>query len=157
MAQSKVQNNVENWIVAAGLPQVYGQEFKKDKVRLKWGGLFEVDAISEDKSIACCISTSSALTASGKGAIGKRYKIKADSLMMLSLSDVRRKVLVFTEKDMLEFFLKERQSGRFAENDEIELLHIEIPKDLRKALARAKRIAAAEVTPSKKKATRNSK
>ena len=147
MADTSVQHEVEAWIVQNELPRLYGQPFAKGKLELTWGGLFEFDAVSEDSRIAVCISTSSSRTESGKLAYGKIQKIKADALYLLNARGLETRVLVFTERSMLEYFEQEGRAGRFPSERILELRYIELPKELREKLERARLQASAEVSP----------
>lgn len=121
MADSKVQHKVERWIVEHELPKVYGEPFAKRIVSLTWGGSFEFDAVSADAKVVACVSTSCCRTASGKNAIGKFHKIKADTLYLLHANATERLVLVFTDPGMVKHFEAERQRGRFPPATAIEL------------------------------------
>lgn len=150
MANTTAQADVERWIVAEALPKALGGvQFTKRKVSLTWGGAFECDAVSDDGTIAACISTSSCKTATGRQAIGKFHKIKADALYLLHLAGPQRRVLVFTDSGMLAHFERERARQRFPRGEEIELLWIAVPSPLADALRTAARAASAEVSPTR--------
>jgi hypothetical protein len=84
MADTTVQGKIELWIVENELGQFFGgRTFSKRKVPLKWGGAFEFDAVSADGRVVVCVSTSCCRTASGRNAIGKFHKLKADALYLL--------------------------------------------------------------------------
>ena len=95
MADTTPQLKAQNWIVNKWLPGQYKCNFQSMKLTLKWGGEFEFDAVSSNKKIAVCISTSKSKTANGINAIGKYQKIKSDALYLLFAKGVRKRVLVF--------------------------------------------------------------
>jgi len=113
MADTSIQREAEGWVVREALPAVYHQAFSKGAVPLVWGGAFEFDAVSHDRTTVACVSTSVARTAGNKLAVGKIQKIKADTLYLLNAANVNRRVLVFTHESMLRHFEKERKAGRF--------------------------------------------
>jgi hypothetical protein len=76
-------------------------------VKLSSGGVFDFDAVSADRSIVATISTSGTKTASGKHAVGKLLKLRADMLFLL-LANAPRSLVVLTERDMYDLCLKER-------------------------------------------------
>ena len=128
MADTSVQREVEAWIVRNELPRLYAQPFAKRELTLAWGGVFEFDAVSENGRTAVCISTSPSRTASGNLAVGKIQKIKADTLYLLNAKSLEARVLMFTEKSMLEHFNKERRAGRFPSEPLLVLRFVELPK-----------------------------
>lgn len=152
MADTRVQHNVERWIVEHELQRVYGKPFSKRRVPLTWGGSFEFDAVSADAKIIACVSTSCCQTASGRNAIGKFHKIKADALYLLHATATERLVLVFTDSGMLAHFEKERTHGRFPPGTVIELRLIELPQTLADELRLATLVASVEVSPGLKSA-----
>jgi hypothetical protein len=147
MANTSVQREAEVWVVRKTLPDIYGQVFSKARLPLAWGGSFEFDAVSADRRVVACVSTSGSRTSGGKLAVGKVLKIKADTLYLLNAIDVQRRVLVFTDRTMLEHFEKERRSGRFPPAAEIELRFAELPNDIAARLFEARAVASAEVSP----------
>jgi hypothetical protein len=124
MADTTAQGKVERWIVDNELPRSFGgMSFSKRNVQLTWGGEFEFDAVSADGSMVVCVSTSCCKTATGRNAIGKYHKLKADALHLLHTVDARRRAMVFTDAGMLAHFEKERSRGRFPPASAIELIH----------------------------------
>jgi hypothetical protein len=147
MADTSVHGKVERWIVANELPRLYGEQFSKGRVPLTWGGVFECDAVSSDSRTVACISTSCCRTATGRQAIGKFQKLKADTLYLLHTSTTSRRLLVFTDPGMLKHFEKERERGRFPPQSAIELLLVTLPSDLAEELRLATSVASFEVSP----------
>ncbi len=125
------------------MPKHFGMNFHRDRVPLRSGGVFDFDAVSEDGSIVATISTSGSKTATGKNAVGKLHKLRSDMLFLI-LVEAKRRVVVLTEKDMLEQCEKERKGGRVPK--EIEFVCAQIPDDLRGRLDTAKSRASAEVS-----------
>ena len=147
MADTSVHGKVERWIVANELPRLCGEQFSKGRVPLTWGGVFECDAVSSDSGTVACISTSCCRTATGRQAIGKFHKLRADALYLLHTSGTRRRILTFTDPGMLEHFEKERTRGRFPPQSAIELLLVDLPRDLAEELRVATSVASSEVSP----------
>ena len=144
MADSRVQHEVEDWIVRNALPAQFGQSFSKRRWGLEWGGFFEFDGVSEDGTIVACVSTSVGATASGKNPSGKILKIKADTLyLMAARADMR--LLVFTDSSMMNRIQREQDAGRFPGS--VELLLVHLPDDLEAKLNLARAAASREVTP----------
>ena len=145
MADTRVQLEIEDWVRRHWMRREYGQEFSRERLRLSPGGVFDFDAVSQDKTCAATISTSGARTASGKLGVGKKMKIRSDIYFLL-LSEVARKIVVFTERDMYDEWLKEREAGRVPAD--IEFAQLELPQELRAKLGAARKTASEEVTPS---------
>jgi hypothetical protein len=147
MADTRVQLEVEDWVRENWLQNEYGRKFYRNRLKLSSGGVFDFDAVSEDKSIAGCISTSGGKTSSGKLAVGKLLKLRSDMLFLHLAIGVDRKLLVLTEADMWEVCKKERAGGRMPLDIDLQLASI--PEELRLRLLKARAAASAEVTPEK--------
>jgi hypothetical protein len=146
MADTSTQREIENWICKSWLSAKFHEEFEKKKIKLSSGGTFEFDAVNKDGSIVVNISTSGALTSSGNRGSGKIQKIRADTYFLLLLPEtVKRKLLVFTESDMVESCEKEKTNGRMPEN--IEIFLVVLPGNIRAKLDTSKNSASKEVTP----------
>jgi len=150
MADTRIQGLVEDWVRTKALSKLFNKNFEKKKLLLNWGGTFEFDAVADDMSIAVCISTSKAKTSSGRPAVGQRFKIKSDTLFLMSIAKETEKILCFTDMEMMKSFESDRSFGRFPPDQIIKLLHIEIPEELNKKLSIAREIASKEVSPKKK-------
>lgn len=144
MADTRIQLEIERWIRTQWLPVKYGQQFQPKGLTLRCGGTFQFDAVSDDGSIVASISTSSGTTQTGKYPSAKVQKLRADMLFLL-LTTASKRLIVLTEKDMLDLCRKEQNIGRVPE--EIEFEQAEIPEQLRKVLLESRRIASREVTP----------
>ncbi|MEA1998633.1 MAG: hypothetical protein U9N61_04825 [Euryarchaeota archaeon] len=144
MAETKTQLEIEDWIRREWLSGKFRQRFIKDTVRLTSGGMFEFDAVSVDESIVACISTSGLTTSGGKPGSGKRHKIRSDLFFCLLTPSSKQRLMVFTEQDMYEFWLKEQKNGRVPRV--IQFLIAAIPMELREKLSRAKAKSAEEVS-----------
>jgi DUF2075 family protein len=146
MADTTVQRKVEKWIREEFLPKKLGQHFQEAKVPLIWGGSFNFDAVSDDGKIVAKISTSKARMANKKAGIGKFHKIIADTFYLLNARGVERLILVFTEPDMRDEFVRRREIGRFP--PEVELLLVDdSPIGLRHKLEASRKVASMEVEP----------
>ena len=146
MADTRVQLEVEDWVREEWMSKHFGQRFSRERIKLRSGGVFDADAVSHDGAIAAVISTSGAKTSGGNYAVGKMNKIRSDMYFLL-LANVQRRVLVFTEKDMYEQWIKEQNGGRVA--SEIEFALAEIPDSLNKKLVGARLKASGEHGRSK--------
>ena len=144
MANTAVQHEVETWIRKKWLEPRFGREFKKKNVRLEPGGKFEFDAVSDDGKIVANISTSASKTAGGNPGIGKINKVRSDIYFLL-LSTADRTLMLLTERDMCEWWLRERDNGRVPVC--IEFRHVEIPVRLNEKLETSRRKASKEVRP----------
>ena len=147
MANTTVHHHAERWIVEHGLAQHFpGVLFSGKKMKLRWGGYFAFDAVSEDNSLVVAISTSSAVTASNKSATAKFQKLKTDALYLLHIDSDARRLMVFTEESMRLYFQKEVLKGRFPPS--IELIHIPLPDDLNLLVLASRLAASRETTPT---------
>jgi len=149
MADTRVQLEVEDWVRENWMREQFGQPFYRNRVQLTSGGVFDFDAVSEDKSIAACISTSAGKTGGGKFATGKLMKLRSDMLFLYLAVGLARRLLIVIDKEMHETCLKERSGGRSPK--EIEFLLATIPHELHARLVKAREIASREVTPTKAK------
>lgn len=146
MADSRVQLEVEDWVRREWMPRKFGQRFFRERIKLSPGGVCDFDAVSEDRRIIAAISTSGAVTARGKSAVGKMLKIRSDMYFLL-LVDADRRIVILTEKDMHDRCGREAAGGRVPPS--IEFVHAEIPADLRAKLRAGRAIASDEVLPER--------
>ncbi len=144
MADTRPQVAAEDWVRQSWLPQRFGQPFRRERLKLTSGGVFDFDAVSQDNGIVVSISTSAPMTSGGKAGVGKLQKIRADMLFLM-LVRARQKFVVLTEPDMHEACLREVEAGRAP--SEIGFLHAELPAELRQRVADARRAASIEVQP----------
>ena len=150
MADTRDQHRAEKWIVDIGLPQRHpGLLFSGKKLRLIWGGEFAFDAVSDDLSIVACVSTSAAVTASGKLGTAKVQKLKTDALYLLHLAIPARRIMVFTDASMHAHFERARRTGRFPPSDLIEVVHMPLPSDLQEHVLDSQKVASVETSPQK--------
>jgi hypothetical protein len=147
MADTRCQLECEDWVRLRWLPPKFGQQFHRERLQLSSGGMFDFDAVSADQTIAATISTSGAVTASGKLAVGKVMKLRSDMLFLM-LAARPKSLMVLTEEDMYRLCLKERQGGRVP--SEIEFLYAELPSELSERLRIARRTASFEVSPGRR-------
>lgn len=144
MADTRVQLEAEDWVRRTWLGKQFGTQFTRDRVTLEPGGQFDFDAVSDDRSVICTISTSTSKTRSGNYAVGKMMKLRADMLFLL-MAPARQRIVVLTSKDMYEQCMKEKQNGRVP--SQIGFLHAELPPELAGKLAAAQQMASDEVSP----------
>ena len=145
MADTRAHRLVEDWIAGQWLPDRFDQAFSETQIRLSSGGVFNFDAASEDREILANISTSNLKTGRGKYGTGKVHKIRSDIYFLL-LARATRKLILLTEPDMYDWWLKEAARGRVP--PEIGFQHVTIPDDLDAALQASRRRASREVTPT---------
>lgn len=144
MADTKVQLEVEDWVRENWLSKRLERPFYRNRIALTSGGVFDFDAVSDDKRIVACISTSGGKTASGKLAVGKLLKLRSDMLFLILAKGVDRRLLVLTEPDALELCRKEKAGGRVP--PEIEILLAEISDELRTKLQAARKLCSDEMS-----------
>jgi hypothetical protein len=145
MADTRVQIEVEDWVRENWMRREFGVSFYRSRLPLSSGGVFDFDAVSQDKTIAACISTSSGKTAGGKRAVGQLMKLRSDMLFLFLARDLKRRMIVLTERDMYQACEQEKKDGRVPQ--EIEFHLAEIPAELRSRLCSAREKASREVTP----------
>ncbi len=146
MANTRVQSEVEEWVRSNWMPEHLGIESSRRDMVLASGGKCSFDAVSVDGKVVAMISTSNAQTASGKRAVAKLIKIRADIYFLLLVNAVRR-LVILTEFDMFELCKKEQaELGRVPLA--IEFRHAQLSEGLKKQLEASKQIASREVTPS---------
>ncbi len=145
---SDYKNLIEPWFrsnyVALKHPEA---EISQDKIGLKWGGLFEVDAVARRGATidgVYCLSCAEYLTHGGKAGSGKFNKIRADVLMLLGV-EVPVRCIVFTGRGMYERVVKEQNNGRLPQ--EITFDYLPLTEALSTVVSAASARAVAEVTP----------
>ena len=141
MADTRVQLEVEDWVRQQWMPQHFGLNFYRERLRIRSGGVFDFDAVSADKSIVAVISTSGAKTSGGKSAVGKILKIRSD-ILFLTMVDAERRVVVLTERDMYEQCLKEAKGGRVP--PEVEFAYAPLCDDINSRLLIARQACSTE-------------
>lgn len=144
MADTRTQLEVEDWVRREWLPAKFQQPFRRERIKLSSGGVFDFDAVSQDDTIVVTVSTSSGLTAGGKNPAGKLNKIRSDMYFLL-LAPAQQRIVVLTEKDMYDLCQKEVNGGRVDKS--IQFLHVLIPSELADRLKDAKARASREVSP----------
>jgi len=132
MSSSHVQRECEKWILDSWLPEKFGLNFKKKRLKMQGRGEFEFDAVSLDMKIVGNISTASAFTHRRSIGSGKKSKLRADCLM-LALCSAEKKLMILTEASMHELAIKEQANGRLPLD--IEFHYVELPETLKQKLA----------------------
>ena len=140
MADTRTQTEVEDWVRKHWMPGAFGQQFRRERVRLSSGGVFDFDAVPADDQLVGSISTSGAKTSGGKLAVGKLMKLRADMLFLV-MAQAQRRLIVLTEADMHELCTKEQAGGRVPVGIEFHLAELppELAHKLRQARAKAPR------------------
>jgi hypothetical protein len=146
MADTRCQLECEDWVRENWMSPHFGQRFHRERVALSSGGVFDFDAVSDDRTIVATISTSGSKTGSGKHAVGKIMKLRSD-MLFLTLAAPTRPVMVFTEQDMYQACLNERAGGRVP--PKIEFVHAPLPPELEARLCTARQKSSDEVSPPK--------
>src|SRR5579884_2438349 len=141
MADTRIQLEVEDWVRRNWMEAQYSTKFSRERLRLRSGGFFDFDAVSQDGSIVATISTSGAKTSGGNYAVGKILKLRSDMLFLI-LVETKRRIIVLTERDMCDQCTKEFEAGRVPK--EIEFVCAEIPDDLRARLIKGREKASQE-------------
>jgi hypothetical protein len=119
----------------------YGTKFSRERLRLRSGGVFDFDAVSDDHSIVATISTSGSKTSGGKQAVGKILKLRSD-MLFLTMVEAKQRLIILTERDMCDYCEKEKAAGRIP--PEIDFVCAIIPEDLRTRLVAARLKASGE-------------
>lgn len=145
MGNSRVQTAVEDWVRRTWMQEKFGQRFVRERLALDAGGEFEFDAVNLDNRIAASISASGGVTASGKKALPKLHKIRADCLFLL-MADLDRRLIICADSQLHDLCLEEISKGRMPRG--VEFLHAELPPDLMERLKHARADQADEVTPA---------
>src|SRR2546423_8411977 len=104
----------------------FGTKFSRERLPLRSGGVFDFDAVSDDRSIVATISTSGSKTSGGKNAVGKILKLRSD-MLFLTMVEPERRIIVLSEQDMCDQCLKEAAGGRVPK--EIEFVCAPIPEE----------------------------
>ncbi len=141
MADTRIQLEVEDWVRRNWMPLEFGTKFSREQLRLRSGGVYSFDAVSEDTSLVATISTSGAKTSGGKHAVGKILKLRSD-MLFLTMVEAKRRLIILTERDMYDYCEKEAAGGRVP--PEIEFVCAIIPDDLRSRLVAARLTASRE-------------
>jgi len=141
MANSRIQGEAEIWIRETWLPQRFKQRFFKGQLQLLSGGVFEFDAISDDKKIVASISTNGGITAAGRKATPKLNKIRSDILFLLQCEATQRLVLL-SDAAMFKLCELELKNGRIPR--QIEFIQVSLPYELEEQCRISRRIAAQE-------------
>jgi hypothetical protein len=144
MADTRVQLEIEDCVRENWMRQHFQQPFYRNRVKLSTGGFFDFDAVSEDKTIAACISTSAAKTATGNVGSGKLLKLRSDMLFLHLAAGLQKRFIILTDARMHAACQKEISGGRTPR--EIEFLLAAIPEELQLRLLQARAIASSEVT-----------
>jgi hypothetical protein len=141
MADTRIQLEVEDWVRRNWMASHFGAKFSRERLPLRSGGVFDFDAVSEDRSIVATISTSAHKTSGGKNGSGKLLKLRSDMLFLTMITAVRR-LVILTERDMCDQCEKEAEGGRVP--PEIEFACAVIPEELRVRLISARQKASGE-------------
>lgn len=140
MADTRIQLEVEDWVRRNWMASQFGMKFSRERMVLRSGGVFDFDAVSDDRSIAAAISTSGSRTSTGRYAVGKMLKLRSD-MLFLTMVEAKRRLIILTERDMCDQCEREAAGGRVP--PEIEFACAKIPDELRARLF-AGRLKASE-------------
>ena len=145
MANASVPKEVAEWLRQNWIPLKFGQSFTSGPCRFSSGGTTKFSAVSLDRKIVAAISTGGATTAAGKPGVGKRAAILAQ-ILFLVMAETERRLVILTEKSMLDWCNQESRGGRMPLNVEFHLA--DLPDELRLRLDVSKKTASREVSPS---------
>jgi hypothetical protein len=147
MAHTLVRLEVEDWVRRNWMTAKFGTEFSRERLELRSGGVFDFDAVNEDRSIVGTISTWGARASRGKHAVGKILKLRSD-MLFLTMVEAQRRIVILTERDMYDQCTRERAEGRVP--PEIEFGCAVLPDEINRRLvaARQKAFGAAGGGPS---------
>jgi hypothetical protein len=146
MADTSVQTDVARWICDSFVPRHYGQPFARQRVPLITGGSHSFAGVSLDGLIVGSICTGSAATSGQRLAVGKLNKVRAD-LYFLLLAVCETRFIAVTQPVMHELLLLEQTQYKRIPAD-VEILRVELPRELLARLVAAQREASLEVTPA---------
>ena len=142
------KTHIEPWFIDSFVRQRHPDcSVSKSKVSLKWGGVFECDAVVTRDGIieaVYCLSCSEYLTHGGNPGPGKFNKIRADVLMMTAIESPIR-MLVFTGKTMYDRVVQEQKNGRLP--PDVSFDFFPLTESLSTIVHSASAKAVAEVTP----------
>jgi len=137
-----LKSKVEDFI-REKLRSEYGQPFEKQFVDLTTGGPHEFDAVSKDGRIVASIKSASGKTAGGKNPSGK-IKDSIAELYFLRLVKADRRILILTNHDFYQIFLKNLQ-GKIP--FDLEVVNIPLPQDIEAEVRHVQARASKEVSP----------
>jgi hypothetical protein len=143
MADTTCQIECEDWVRRSWMQEQFGEPFFRERVKLTSGGVFDFDAVNQDRTVVTTISTSSARTSGGNWATGAVMKLRSDMLFLL-LAAPRRALLILTERNMYDLCIKEKSIGRAPQ--QIEFFHAPLPNELAAKLVTSKRRSADEAS-----------
>ena len=141
MADTRIQLEVEDWVRRNWMSSHFDLKFSRERLPIRSGGVFDFDAVSEDRSVVATISTSGSKTSGGKNAVGKMLKLRSD-MLFLTMVEAKRRIIVLTERDMFDQCQKEAAGGRVP--PEIEFACAIIPDELRVRLVAGRLRASGE-------------
>lgn len=141
MADTRIQLAVEDWVRRNWMEKAFGMKFSRERLPLRSGGVFDFDAVSEDRSIVATISTSGSKTSGGKHAVGKILKLRSD-MLFLTMVVAKQRLIILTERDMCDQCEREAAGGRVP--PEITFACATIPDELRVRLVAARLTASGE-------------
>jgi hypothetical protein len=134
----ELKTTVEEWYRNTIRKRNPNARVEKENIPLEWGGLFECDVVVKSKNKILeihCFSTSEYKTDNGKAGSGKLFKIKADALMLSSIS-CPIKILAFTGRTMYDKVWQEQENGRFPFDIKIE--YVETPESIKNKIMEIK-------------------
>lgn len=145
MANTRYLRDVVEGYVRGQLADEFGQPFTSQILVLSTGGTHEFDAVSEDGRLVASIKSASGLTRGGRVPSGK-IKDSTAELYYLSLVEAPRRLLILTDPEFYEIFLR-TMAGRIL--DGLEVRAMLLPKDIRAEVDKVVAEASREVSPSR--------
>lgn len=140
--KSKIEPYVRDW-----LTNKFGKPFRSEFLSLSGvkdrPARHEFDAVSEDRKIVCGIKTASWTTSGGKRGSGKIQGAYAE-LYFLDHVEAEQKYLVLTDP---EFYEKLGEDSRGKLPPGVDLLHCELPDDLKREVEKIRTTSRSELRP----------
>jgi len=134
---SAEQRRAEEYLIAR-LSEDLGASLKKKEVELPGGERLEIDGVCETPMILC-----EAWAHQGPPKSAQKNKVLADSLKLLYVERLKsvpaRKILLFGDKIAARRFQGENWMARALESFGIEIHIVELPLEMRKAVAEAQK------------------
>jgi hypothetical protein len=143
MADTSAQKRAAEWVRNNWLKDRFGKLFEKKTYRLNTGAEVEFNAVSQDGKIIAFISTSTPLVPKGSVGRGKLSKVRADALFLSMAEGNLERLLIYTDKEMMNLVAGECRAGRLPRN--ITVLHAPLPEILQVEVSASRKKASEEL------------
>ena len=146
MADTSAQKRAVEWVRNNWLKDRFGKLFEKKTHKLNTGSEVEFNAVSQDCKIIAFISTSTPLVPKGSVGRGKLSKVRADALFLSMAEGNLERLLIYTDKEMMNLVAGECGAGRLPRN--ITVLHAPLPEILQIEVSASRKKASEELAGS---------